>query len=183
MPYIHPLEQVEQAHGLRIITNESSHSWDSKRSAKKLSHGCGDLDWQPDETFYFWSTCIFFPICVKRGNPPQCRHANAESILSYCCYNIDIEITWSSLDAIWRDMILWYSMMRYTWTHVEMVGHGVFACLGRCASRLKSKLCSMLSVRDTPVSTQRDVKIFPILCHFCIFLCGIHVHPTMQRAT
>ena len=90
----------------------------------KLSHGRGDLDWQPNETFYLWSTCIFFPICVKRGNPPQCRHANAESILSYCCYNIDIEITWSYLDVIWfYDIILWYYMMRYIgymWKWLDM---------------------------------------------------------------
>lgn len=75
---------------------------------------------------------------------------------------------WNYLELFERDMILWYYMMRYIWIHVEMVGHGTFACLERCASRPKSNLCSMLSVRDTLVSTQRDVKIFPILCHFCV---------------
>lgn len=139
----------------------------------KLSHGRGDLDWQPNETFYLWSTCIF---CSHM------RETRKSSAMPTCQCWVDSFILllqywyWNYLELFGRDMILWYNSMilhdEIYWIHVEMVGHGTFACLERCASRLKSNLCSMLSVRDTPVSTQRDVKIFPILCHFCVaFMC------------
>lgn len=148
----------------------------------KLSHGRGDLDWQPNETFYLWSTCIF---CSHM------RETRKSSAMPTCQCWVDSFILllqywyWNYLELFGRDMILWYNSMilhdEIYWIHVEMVGHGTFACLEsrKVCIQAKIKLVFNAICKGYTSFNSKRCQNLPNLMPF---LCGIHVHPTMQRA-